>query len=153
MAGSRTGSAGSGSGSATLLAAVLVALLGGCAATATGPAGPGPQAQQRPALSADQYRTLQATLRESSSARAELTRECVRGTDEKPAEAKRGMAIMLDVPSAEVPQVFCERFLAAVRAGRLTYEDYLAVHRSDEDEFRMRRVVNVLRDPSLSPTI
>ena len=151
MAGSRTGSAGSGSGSATLLAAVLVALLGGCAAT--GPAGPGPQAQQRPALSADQYRTLQATLRESSSARAELTRECVRGTDEKPAEAKRGMAIMLDVPSAEVPQVFCERFLAAVRAGRLTYEDYLAVQFKDDDELRMRRLVNVLRDPSLSPTI
>ncbi|HEX8373732.1 MAG TPA: hypothetical protein VF606_00955 [Geminicoccaceae bacterium] len=143
--------AGRGIGGAALLAAALVALLGGCAAT--GPAVPGPQAQQRPALSADQYRTLQATLRESSSARAQLTRECVRGTDEKPAEAKRGMAIMLDVPSAEVPQVFCERFLAAVRAGRLTYEDYLAVQFKDDDEFRMRRLVNVLRDPSLSPTI
>lgn len=143
MAGGRTGSA-------ALLAALVT--LGGCAATG-GDGGPGRQVAQAPSLSAAQYRALQAALRESSSARAELTRECVRGTDGKPAETKRGMAIMLDVPSAEVPQVFCERFLAAVRGGRLTYEDYLAVQQRDEDEIRMRRLINVLRDPSLSPTI
>ena len=135
------------------MAALLA--LGGCAATTGAPGGGWQQEASRggATLSADQYRALQVMLRESSAVRVELTRECVRGTDEKPAEAKRGMAIMLDVPSAEVPQVFCERFLAAVRAGRLTYEDYLAVQFKDEDEFRMRRLVNVLRDPSLSPTI
>jgi hypothetical protein len=104
-------------------------------------------------LSADQYRRLQATLRESSMARAEFTRVCVRGKDEEPAEAKRGMAIMLDVPSAEVPQVFCERFLAAVRAGRLTYEDYSRSSSRTTTSPGCAGLVTLLRDPSLSPTI
>ncbi len=133
----------------------MVALLaiGGCAATDA--SGPGRQQQASPAqtMSADQYRALQATLRESSMARAEFTRVCVRGKDEEPAEAKRGMAIMLDVPSTEVSQVFCERFVAAVRVGRLTYEDFAATQGSGEDELRMRRLISLLRDPSLSPTI
>jgi hypothetical protein len=147
---SRAGFAGRRAGSAAALAA-LVALLGGCAATGAA-GGPGRQARDQ-ALSANQYRALQATLRESSTARAEFTRVCVRGKDGEPAEAKRGMAIMLDVPSAEVSQVFCERFVAALRVGRLTYEDLAAIQGSDEDESRMRRLVSLLRDPSLSPTI
>lgn len=150
MTRSRPGFAGRGAGGAFLVAALLA--VGGCAAT--GASGHGRQ-QASPAqtLSADQYRALQATLRESSLARAEFTRVCVRGKEEEPAEAKRGMAIMLDVPSAEVSQVFCERFVAAVRVGRLTYEDFAVFQGSDEDEFRMRRLISLLRDPSLSPTI
>jgi hypothetical protein len=57
------------------------------------------------------------------------------------------------VPSAEVSQVLCERFVAAVRVGRLTYEDFAVFQGSDEDEFRMRRLISLLRDPSLGPTI
>lgn len=132
------------------------ALLAGLGACAQGPAGPGAIGQAATAeapMTAEQYRSVQAMLRRDPGLEPTVVRGCLGKMSRAPREELLGLAVLLDVPSAEAPQVLCERIVAAMKQERLSYDDYLAMKRDSKDEVIVRRVVRILRDPDLSPTI
>ncbi|MBX4984067.1 hypothetical protein [Rhizobium lentis] len=69
----------------------------------------------------DAYVTL---LQGSSRARNEVVNDCAKGFD---ANGRRGAGLVTDVSDKDAPRVACERFVAALVSGRITYDDVVDV--------------------------
>ena len=107
------------------------------------------QAAQPPStpVTAAQYATFQRAMT-NPKARAAFTARCLEDAKAFSAEDRGAMSAMLDVEIADVPQVFCERFLAAVGRGDISYPDFAAMQAHTHDPQVMRRLLRALREPA-----
>ncbi|MDF0697942.1 hypothetical protein PYR71_15835 [Rhizobium sp. MC63] len=69
----------------------------------------------------DAYVTL---LQGSARARSEAVKDCAKGFD---ASGRRGAGLVTNVSDKDAPRVACERFVADVVSGRITYDDVVDV--------------------------
>jgi hypothetical protein len=98
-------------------------------------------------VTAAQYATFQRAMA-NPKARAAYTARCLDDAKAFTADDKGAMSAMLDVEVADVPQVFCERFLAAVGRGDISYPDFAAMQAHTHDAQVMRRLLRALREPA-----
>ena len=72
-----------------------------------------------------QYAVVQETVRGSAKARQFAVKECLsKGWDR---EAMRNASIVLDTTEKAAPELACRRAVEAVRSGRMTYADAVAL--------------------------
>ena len=70
------------------------------------------------------YEAYVTLLQGSSRARSEVVKDCAKGFD---ANGRRGAGLVTSVSDKDAPRVACERFVAALVSGRLTYDDVVDV--------------------------
>ncbi|MBB2753131.1 UNVERIFIED_ORG: hypothetical protein GGI57_003841 [Rhizobium aethiopicum] len=70
------------------------------------------------------YDTYVTLLQGSSRARNEVIKDCATGFD---ANGRRGAGLVTNVSDKDAPRVACERFVAALVSGRITYDDVVNV--------------------------
>jgi hypothetical protein len=104
-------------------------------------------AQPSTPVTAAQYATFQHAMT-NPKARAAFTARCLEDAKSFSADDRGAMSAMLDIEIADVPQVFCERFLAAVGRGDITYPDFTAMQAHTHDPQVMRRLLRALREPA-----
>ncbi len=121
------------------LGLLLAAGLAACAAQQQA-AAPKP-----PPVTAAQYAAMQRLVGGSPRARAQLTAECAAGKFTATPDQQAMMAAILDVDVASVHRIFCERLVAAIGRGEISYEDYTALRAESHDPELWRRLLRALR--------
>ena len=120
--------------------AVCLALLGGCAG-AEAPSGPPP--------SAGEFQQMRDLLATDPQARATLVAQCRLDVERKPEADRAMLGALLDLDPDRVPDVFCQRALAGITRGDVSYADFVAMSEGSEDPAVLRRFIRALRlDPS-----
>lgn len=128
-----------------LVPVLALAALAACAGTG-GPASPTTSARTREApMTAERYGAYQAALRSDPRLRASLTAECVAEVRPRSKGEVEMMSALLAVEAGKVVATFCERTIAAIARGDVSYEDYAAVKRGAGSPETMRRLVRALR--------
>ncbi len=69
------------------------------------------------------YKIGAEQLRDDPKFRAEVVRDCVRDIKRDPLAEQRAIAAAVRAPLGRDPEIFCNRLVAAMASGRLTYED------------------------------
>ena len=98
-------------------------------------------------MTAAQYATIQHAMGDPKT-RAAVTATCVERAKTRSAQELGTMAAVLDVDVAEAPRVYCERLLAAVARGEVSYDDYMALQAKTYDPQVLRRLLRALRQPA-----
>lgn len=75
-------------------------------------------------------------LRKDPKVRAAALQDCVKDMQRKPLPERRMLSSATGVSLARMPQVFCDRIVAGVASGRITYADL----QNDQDD-KLIRVV------------
>ena len=120
--------------------AFLGLLLGGCASTAQSPA---------PPPTAAEFETMREVLASSPEARAAISAQCRDDVARKSADERAMLGALLDLDADEVALGFCERTLAGITRGDVTYADFVAMAEGSDDPQLLRRFIRALRlDPS-----
>ena len=120
--------------------ALLLPLLTACAETA-GPPAPQPTAAE--------FESMREVLASSPEARAAVQAECRDDVASKPANERAMLGALLDLDADQVALGFCERALAGITRGDVTYADFIAMTEGSEDPQLLRRFIRALRlDPS-----
>jgi hypothetical protein len=120
--------------------ALLGPLLAGCAGIATPPA---------PPPTAAEFETMREVLASSPEARAAISAQCRDDVARKSADERAMLGALLDLDADEVALGFCERTLAGITRGDVTYADFVAMTEGSDDPQLLRRFIRALRlDPS-----
>ena len=115
-------------------------LLAGCTDTTASTA-------QQP--TAAEFESMREVLASSPEARAAVQAECRDDVASKPANERAMLGALLDLDADQVALGFCERALAGITRGDVTYADFIAMTEGSEDPQLLRRFIRALRlDPS-----
>jgi hypothetical protein len=96
-------------------------------------------------MTAADYVAMQETLAQSPAARSHLEQSCREDTRGRTEEERAAIGVILDVDRDQVDQVFCERLVAAIARGDLSYEDFTGMQQDSQDFELMRRVLRAFR--------
>ena len=119
---------------------LLGLLLAGCAGTTTPTAQPPTPAE---------FESMREILASSPEARAAIQAECRDDVASKPADERAMLGALLDLDTDQVALGFCERALAGITRGDVSYADFIAMTEGSEDPQLLRRFIRALRlDPS-----
>jgi hypothetical protein len=124
-----------------LVAPSLLLLLGACAGAGA----------SNPSITPETYASVQQATRTDPSFRAARIDKCVKDRATEPQAARETMARLLAVDPGKVDQIYCERLVAAVAAGRISYEDYAAIATHRADAATSRRFLEALSATSPEP--
>lgn len=112
-------------------------LLAGCAAAPD------------PAPTRMEFEDLRDAVAGSRDARDAVQAQCRTDLLRKPQDEQALMGAMLDVDTAEVPDVYCARLVAAIARGDVSYADFVAMTEGSADPAMLRRFLRSMRlDPS-----
>jgi hypothetical protein len=116
---------------------LLGLLVGGCASA--------PDA----APTRSEFEDLRDTVATSRGARDALQARCRADVVLKSGDEQALIGAMLDVDTAEVPDVYCARLIAAIARGDVSYADFVAMTDGSADPAMLRRFLRTMRlDPS-----
>jgi hypothetical protein len=83
-----------------------------------------------PRISQDRFGITADAMKGSSSLRAFGVEKCVSRIRAMPRSKLTSLALVIDASIERAPQILCERLVAAMVSGRLSYDDYIdGVHR------------------------
>ncbi len=136
------GAAGSLSRRLLPAASGVLLVLGACAAPSSSGSSFTPEA----------YAAEQEAYRTDPTYRAASIDRCVGDRAAEPQAARETVAHMLGVDPAKVDDIYCERLIAAVADGRVSYEDYAAIAGHHADPAAARRLIDALSVTSTEPT-
>lgn len=96
-----------------------------------------------------EFEDMRAAMAASLTARDTVATQCRGEMAARPENDQALMGAMLDVDTAQVPQEFCARLVAAIARGDVNYADYVAITKGDIDAALLRRFLRAIRlDPS-----
>ena len=102
-----------------------------------------------PAPTRSEFEDLRDAVAASSGARDAVQAQCRAAVLTKPADERALMGAMLDVDTAEVPDAYCARLVAAIVRGDVSYADFVAMTEGNADPALLRRFLRSMRlDPS-----
>jgi hypothetical protein len=106
-----------------------------------------------PALSQSEFENVRDEMASSPSARDAVRRQCRADMQREPEDERALIGAMLDLDTAEVAEVFCARFVAAIARGDVSYADFIGLEQVDGDPAALRRILRAIRlDPSAVAT-
>ena len=121
---------------AVLLLGLQAAALAGCAATSPPPS---------PAMSRAEFEQGRAALSKDRDVRDAVAIGCRQELGHLPPRRRDEIGAVLDLDSREVVPVFCDRLIAAIVRGDLSYADFEQSFDEDPDPQVLRRVLRALR--------
>jgi hypothetical protein len=120
------------------LASCLAAALAACAPQQAA-------APQPAAITPAQYAAMQRLAGRSIRARAQLATACVARKLPATPEEQAVLAAALEVDAADLHRAYCERLVAAIGRGEVSYDDYVALESDRPDPQVWHRLLPVLK--------
>lgn len=102
-----------------------------------------------PAPTRSEFEDLRDAVVTSRGVRDAVQAQCRADVVLKPGDEQALIGAMLDVDTAEVPDVYCARLIAAIARGDVSYADFVAMTEGSADPAMLRRFLRSMRlDPS-----